>query len=179
MTLVSFLLRTHLFVLVSAVIILVQGTALTKTTDVADQITELEARLETMYSSNNILQAEVEVAEERLSQLYNTEDAGVSEAAREEEEEEDERQGTAQAQLKSIGNQLLAKSKSMLKQADLSSVQDLIKKAKAAIKQQLVQKKGTGRKAPVKGKTKAKMAKKGVKKGKGPKKSSKKSPKRK
>ena len=50
MTLVSFLLRTHLFVLVSAVIILVQGTALTKTTDVADQITELEARLETMYT---------------------------------------------------------------------------------------------------------------------------------
>ena len=144
-----------------------------------NEVQELEARLETMYSSNNILQAEVEAAEERLSQLYNTEDAGVSEAAREEEEEEDERQGTAQAQLKSIGNQLLAKSKSMLKQADLSSVQDLIKKAKAAIKQQLVQKKGTGRKAPVKGKTKAKMAKKEVKKGKGPKKSSKKSPKRK
>ena len=143
-----------------------------------NEVQELEARLETMYSSNNILQAEVEAAEERLSQLYNTEDAGVSEAARE-EEEEDERQGTAQAQLKSIGNQLLAKSKSMLKQADLSSVQDLIKKAKAAIKQQLVQKKGTGRKAPVKGKTKAKMAKKGMKKGKGSKKSSKKSPKRK
>ena len=144
-----------------------------------NEVQELEARLETMYSSNNILQAEVEAAEERLSQLYNTEDAGVSEAAREEEEEEDERQGTAQAQLKSIGNQLLAKSKSMLKQADLSSVQDLIKKAKAAIKQQLVQMKGTGRKAPVKGKTKAKMAKKGMKKGKGSKKSSKKSPKRK
>ena len=68
-----------------------------------NEVQELEARLETMYSSNNILQAEVEAAEERLSQLYNTEDAGVSEAARE-EEEEDERQGTAQAQLKSIGN---------------------------------------------------------------------------
>ena len=78
MTLVSFLLRTHLFVLFSAVIILVQGTALTKTTDVADQITELEARLETMYSSHNNLDEEVkdlskmvELAEKRLSQLYN------------------------------------------------------------------------------------------------------------
>ena len=78
----SLVLRTNLWLLVSAVLILQAGKGLAKSNNnnmIAREIQAMEARLEALYNSDNTEAREVRQAEARLSMLYNLEDTPEAE----------------------------------------------------------------------------------------------------